>query len=182
MTTMDERSTIKVRTHEPDTQTVQAAVEGVEPDGTIEFMGQRFKLAEKIGLMPLLKFAHASKKGIDSGDMEGLAVMYEMIRDCIDTEPSVRYERDAKTGAEVPVYGESEWDRFERVAVDQKADDQDLFGVVTKAIEAISSRPTSRRSESSTGSSATSGTSRESSTSQAMPDGSADLVPVGSLL
>jgi hypothetical protein len=181
---MDEKNTIRVRTHGPDTQAVQSAVEGVVPadDGTIEFMGQRFRMAHHVSLMPLLKFAHVSRKGVDSADMEGLAVMYEMIRDCIDTEPNVRLERDARTGAEVKVFGESEWDRFERVAVESKASDRDLLDVVTRAIAAITARPTSLPSASSIGSPATSGTSRESSTSQVTPGGLDDLVPVGSLL
>lgn len=197
--TVDERDLIVVNQHTesavplvdaaPDTHSVQTAVEGLPPveateddRPTIEFMGERFRIASKIGLMPLLKFAHVSRKGIDSADIEGLAAMYAMIRDCIDAEPSVRYEQDARTGERKPVYGPSEWDRFEDHANDTKADDTELFEVVTKVIEVISARPTGRRSDSSTGSQATSATSKESSALPGAPDGMGDLVPVGSLL
>lgn len=196
---MDDRNLIVVRQHSesapsavdvaPDTHSVQTDVEELPPvetdeddRPTIEFMGKRFRIAAKIGLMPLLKFAHVSRKGVDSADIEGLAAMYAMIRDCIDAEPSVRYEQDARTGERKPIYGPSEWDRFEEHANDTKADDTELFDVVTKVIEVISARPTERRSESSTGSPATSGTSRDSSASPGGPDGLGDLVPVGSLL
>src|SRR5437868_11446757 len=49
---------------------------------TVEFMGERFRIAEKIGLMPLLKFsAHADMSTSDPG---ALAAMYSMLKDCID--------------------------------------------------------------------------------------------------
>src|SRR3954452_16337989 len=70
----------------PTTHSVQAEAEGVIEDdpNRIEFLGERFGLAESIGLMPMLAFANASKQGLDSDDMAGLSAMYALIRDVID--------------------------------------------------------------------------------------------------
>jgi hypothetical protein len=198
MTQHDDREMITIRQHteaaadpSPDTHLMQSLVEGVEPASPaiedepegqyVEFKGRRFRMAASIGLMPLLRFAHLSRKGLDSADMEGLAAMYAMIRDCIDTEPSVRYETDARTGEEKTIHGPSEWDRFEDWATESKASDTDLFGMVNRVIEVISARPTEHRSESSTGSRATPDTPKGSSGSAA-PAELGELVPVVSLL
>lgn len=127
------------------TQAVQAAVEGVEvvdDPRKVEFLGQYFLMAEKIGLMPLLKFAHASSRGLDSGDMEGLAAMYAMIYDCIDQTVPTERRIDPTDGVEkdMPV-GSSEYQRFERHALEQKADADDLMKLVQTVIERLSARP-----------------------------------------
>lgn len=117
-----------VATHE-----VQAAVEGVEIVGDarkVPLMGQEFRMADKIGLMPLLHLAVAGKQGIDASSDAGLVAMYEVLRDCID---------------------ESEWARFERHAIDTKADSDDLMKVVAHVIEVLSARPTKSPSGSSAG-------------------------------
>lgn len=123
------------------TQSVQAAVEGVEVDDgrKVEFMGSAFRMADSIGLMPLLKFAHASAQGLDSTDMEGLAALYEMIHDCIHDD---------------------EWQRFERHAIDTKAEAEDLMSLVQKVIEALSARPSRPPGDSSAGRRPTSGNSK----------------------
>ena len=133
------RSRAAVGTHQ-----VQAAVEGVEvvADRKVPFMGAEFRMAEQIGLMPLMHLAVAGKRGVDAADMDGLVAMYEVIRDCIDA---------------------GEWERFERHAVDSKADADDLMKVVQHVIEAISARPTSPPGGSSTGRPTTSASSRGSS-------------------
>lgn len=137
-----------------DVHQLQAASEGiVVDDDAIEFCGETFKMGEKIGLMPLLKFAHVSSKGVKADDMEGLAAMYALIKDCI---------------------APGEWERFEQVAIDKHADDEDLLNVVSTAIETLSARPTKRRSVSSAGSPSTSVSSKVSS-SRPAPEGLAPL-------
>lgn len=134
-----------------DVQQLQAANEGVVIDGDfVEFMGEKFKMGERIGLMPLLKFAHVSSKGVNAGDMEGLAAMYALIRDCIAAD---------------------QWERFEQTAIEKQAEDTDLLDVVAKTIEALSARPTQRRSGSSSGSPTTQGSSKVSSTVSRAPEG-----------
>lgn len=104
------------------TQQVQSVTEGVEIVGDgrkVTFMGQEFRMAEKVGLMPLLHLAVVGKSGTDAADMEGLAALYEMIRDCID---------------------ESEWGRFQKHAIDTKADSDDIMKVVGDVIAAVTAR------------------------------------------
>ncbi len=122
---------------EPDevvtTQDVQALSEGVVLDdsNSIEFLGERFRLAESIALMPLLKFAHSAKSGLGADDMEGLAAMYLLIRSCLDR--SQAQARDPQTGEfqfdadGSPVWdAPSAWDEFEAHAIDTNADGEDL--------------------------------------------------------
>jgi hypothetical protein len=144
------------------THDIQAAVEGVVADvDTVEFCGETFRMSDRIGLMPLMKFAYASSKGIDSADMDGLAAMYVMVRDCID--------------------GPDEWDRFERLAMDSKADDVAIFAVVQQCIEKISARPTRRPKDSSTGPRRISGNSKGSSRSRVTHPQADGLVAVSDL-
>ncbi len=124
----------------PTVGEVQAAVEGVVlTDGKVEFMGQMFTMSDKIGLMPLMKFAHSASKGIDSTDMEGLAALYSMVKDCIDDS-----DPDANGNS-------AEWRRFERHAIEQKAEADDLMKCVQKVIEVLAARPTRQPGDSSAG-------------------------------
>ena len=136
------------RRRKPSTHDLQAAVEGVPvaPDGKVEFMGGYFGMAQSIGLMPLLQFAHAAKQGLDSGDMEGMAALYAVIRDCIDNERPQK-----EVDGELVDDGLSEWDRFQRHTIDHKAGGEELMAVVQKCIEAISARPTRPPGDSSAG-------------------------------
>ena len=142
------------------THNIQSVVEGaveLDNDNSIEFLGERFRLAESIGLMPLLAFAAASKKGLDSSDMDGLAAMYAMIRDCLDQTRTPAM--DPNTGEPLvdsdgsPQYdGPSEWMRFEQHCYDTKADGEDLMGFISQAISVVSARPRKPRPTSSDGS------------------------------
>jgi hypothetical protein len=91
--------------------------------------------------MPLLRFAHAAKSGLDSADMEGMAAMYDMLRQCLADEPvyvlnNAELTRKAydelppEAVAQVVTYGG--WDEFEAHATRTRADDQDLIGVVQR--------------------------------------------------
>lgn len=122
------------------TQDIQADVEGVPVDDDsrkVEFMGETFLMAESVGLMPLLKFAHASSGGLDSTDMRGLAAMYAMISDCIDQTQ--------------PEEGQSEWQRFEQHAIEAKAQAEDLMKLVQVVIERLAARPSQPPGDSSAG-------------------------------
>ena len=138
-----------------EVQELQAAVEEVPADRAVEFLGVRYRMADRIGLMPLLKFAHSASKGMNSEDIEGMAAMYAMIRDCIDP---------------------GDFPRFEQAAIDGRAEAEELLKVVSDVIEKLSARPTVRPGDSSAGPPATSESSKESSPSPA------GLVSVDSLL
>ena len=135
-------------------------VEGITVDDEqkVEMLGATFRIAESIGLMPLLRFAHASSKGLDSTDMEGMAALYEMIRDCID---QTRPQHKGPDGKMVDA-GPSEWERFQTHAVDTKAEADDLLAVVQKVIEVLGARPTRPRPGSSAGQRPISGNSKGS--------------------
>ena len=110
----------------------------------LDFAGETFRLADKIGLMPLMRFAHVSRRGVDSNDMEGLAAIYDLLKQCLADE---------------------EWARFEDHATAVRADGDDLLGVVSQAIEAIAERPTKEPSDSSDGPTRMSGSSTDGSSS-----------------
>jgi hypothetical protein len=153
------------------THEVQAAAEGVVldgDDGKVEFLGERFRLADGVALMPLLAFANASKEGLDSDDMEGMAALYALIRDVVDQT------REQKTGehgeplfevdGETPQWaGPSEWQRFERHAIIKRADGDDLMDFVGRAMSVMSARPRKRREVSSATSPRTSEKSKAAS-------------------
>ncbi|MFD6565393.1 hypothetical protein [Micromonospora profundi] len=145
---------------------LQAHAEGVEIVGggdKVTFMGDSYRVAEKIGMMPLLRFAVVAKAGAQSDDMEGFAAMYALIRDCIDA---------------------SDWDRFESDATVKKADQDDLLKVVTDVIEIVTARPTRRPADSSDGPQNTSPNSKVPSISPRarVPEGAGELVSITDLL
>jgi hypothetical protein len=141
----------------------------------VEFMGREFAIASKIGLMPLMRFAHAAKSGLDSADMEGMAAMYDMLRQCIADESVFvfqgrRITRDEandlppEAAEAVQVFGG--WDEFEAHATIERADDPaELFGVVQKVMALLTERPTSQPSDSSDGPKLTEAISGEDSSS-----------------
>jgi hypothetical protein len=125
--------TIEVITVEPtpaekaeaEATAIQAMSEGVEkPEGRhFEFMGKTFRLADKVGLMPLMRFAHMASNGMDTDDdfMGAMAAIYDMIRDVIHAD---------------------QWAAFQAHAVETKANEEQLLGVVQQAVEIMTARPT----------------------------------------
>lgn len=93
----------------------------------VEAFGDRFRVAERVGLMPLMRFAHLADAGVDSEDMSALAAMYDLLEQCFLAE---------------------DWARFQRAATKARADGEALMGVVKEAIQVISERPTSPPSDS----------------------------------
>ena len=100
----------------------------------IEFAGAQFAVADKIGLMPLMRFAKVAKAGADANDMDSLAALYDILEQCI---------------------APADWHRFEAAADESRADGGALMGVVGKVFEVLSERPTSLPSDSSGGQTST---------------------------
>jgi hypothetical protein len=150
---------------EPEsTHTVQAEVEGVGEiinADFLTFMDEKYRVADSIGLMPLLRFSHAASRGLDSDSYEGMAALYAMIRDVIHTD---------------------DWSRFEEDAILKKAEGDDLMKVVTEAIEVVSARPKRQPSSSSDGSPATLPSSKASSPRRGSRHQIEGLTSVDSLL
>jgi hypothetical protein len=150
---------------EADALELQGMSEGVVVTGeTVECMGGRYLIGDKVGLMPLMRFASASKAGVDSSDMEGLSAMFDMLHDCIHP---------------------TDWDRFVREMTEKRAEGDDLMPVVGRVIEMLTARPTKRASGSSPGQSSTTGPSTAASSplppTVQRPQGADDLVPVNDL-
>ena len=159
----------------------------VDDSRTVEFLGRRFRVADKIGVMPLLKFAQYADVSIT--DLRGLAAMYAMLRDCIHpgspgcgeckscAPPRCRECRNCKLVAEAEnksedgldcqenppdmtrcsQYDPGDWKAFEDHAMETRADADDLFQVITDVTELIAGRPTRQLSGSSRGQRAISG-------------------------
>lgn len=129
----------------------QAAAEAVEVGEKVDFMGAKFKVAEKIGLWPLIAFSMAQKRG-DNVDPAALATIGVMVLDCLD---------------------ESEHERFGAHAVSAKAGAQELMGLVQQVIEVVSARPSQPPGDSSAGRQTTSENSKAHSLTEGMvsPEG-----------
>jgi hypothetical protein len=141
---------------------LQALSENAKTGDTLEMLGVTYRLGDKIGLMPLLRYAHIAKKGAQANDMDGLDAIYTLLQDCIH---------------------EDDWERFEQDMIAKKAGEQELMDVVSTAIEIMSARPTQRPGDSSSGSSRTTASSTASSSAapRRVPPGAEDLVPVDRL-
>lgn len=152
----------------PPAEVEVAAGKIVTTDRTVEFMGERFRIAKSIGLMPMLKFSAASD--MSTTDPAALAAMYAMLKDCIhpgnpgcgdciycDPDPcgECRACKSAAEGGEDPAclrntpepercaeYDRGDWGKFEQHAIESKADADQLLDVISKTIELISGRPT----------------------------------------
>lgn len=131
--------------------------EGTVTEGDkVELLGKKFRVAEKIGLMPLLKFASASDMSTD--DPRALSAVYSMLRDCIyEGKPGCGECKECKADNEVMCksYDKGDWTAFELHAMDTKADADQLLEVITKVMEIVSGRPTKQPSGSSPGPRAT---------------------------
>lgn len=134
----------------------------------VTLAGQDFRVAEKVGLMPLLKFSHAANLRVD--DSRAYIAMYEILRDVImEAEepcgecPGCKEAGNDATARDCAFADDGDWDRFEEHAVNCKADADELLDVVEQAIKVISARPTGSPSSSSDGSRRTSRKSTGSS-------------------
>ena len=109
-----------------DIAEAQAIVEGVPSDRKVEFMGATYRLSDKVGILPLLKFQRFA--GVN--DARAMAAMYSILQDTIHPD---------------------EWQRFEDDAIAKKADGEDLLRVVDAMVEILTARPTTPPSGSSPG-------------------------------
>jgi len=129
----------------------------VTNSGKVELLGQWFRVSEKIGLMPLLKFASASD--MNTEDPRALSAMYSMLKDCIwegtpgcgKCEFCKGTEEDAADETMCKSYDKGDWAAFEQHAIESKAEADDLLDVITGVLEITSGRPQKQPSGSSPG-------------------------------
>lgn len=121
-------------------------------NGKIELLGKQFRVAEKIGLMPLLKFASASEMSTE--DPRAMSAVYAMLKDCIyEGSPGCGECEQCKAGNETACksYDKGDWGAFEQHAIETKADADELLGTISQVLEVISGRPTAPPAGSSPG-------------------------------
>ena len=136
----------------PPSAEIEVAGKIVTDSRTIELKGKRFRVADKVGLMPLLKFSAFSD--VDVQDPRALGALYAMLKDCIHPgHPGCGECEDCKNGSNraCSEFDPGDWHAFEDHACESKAEAEDLMDVVTKTIEIISGRPTKPPSPSSAG-------------------------------
>ncbi len=84
------------------------------PRPVIKFKGSEYKLAEEIGVWPLMQFSAAAESGLTLGEQRGLAALYAMLHDVIH---------------------EDDWGRFQQDMITQKT--QDLTALMRLANDAV---------------------------------------------
>jgi hypothetical protein len=122
----------------------------------ISWEGATFRLAPKVGMMPLLTFAKLAEGGADTEDMEALAAMHDLIQQCV---------------------AEEDWARFKYHATKIRAQEEEFMAFVQGAIQTLSKDRTGKPSGSPAGQPQTSGKSEEDLHSRvaARLDGRPDL-------
>jgi hypothetical protein len=136
----------------PQRAEVEVGGEVVTSERTVELLGKRFRIADKVGLMPLLKFSAFSD--MDVQDPRALGAMYAMLRDCIHPgTPACGECAECKDGNSTACaeFDPGDWHAFEEHAMISRAEADDLLDVISKAIELISGRPTQPPGPSSSG-------------------------------
>lgn len=152
----------------------ELAGEVIAPGESITLAGRSFRVADKVGLMPLLKFSHAA--GLRADDERAYVAMYQILRDVIKPadKPCGECEGCKEAGRE-PLSrdclkaDQGDWAAFEEWAVECKAEADELLDVVSAAIRVISARPTGSRS----------GSSRSSRTTSRKSTGGKSALPAG---
>ena len=188
---------LAARDGEAEIATIQAVVHGV-PDrkGQLEFLGEWFRLPEKVGMLPSAKFAAAVRSDEEMSGVDALVAVYEMLQasiyagaDCScrkgwtgsypdpdneggltggapDRAHSLTAEHDAGC-----TWDQGDWGRFERHANKMQADLDELLPFANLVLETVSARPTSLPSGSS-GRDSTASRTTTASSSRARAKGS----------
>lgn len=111
--------TDKEALHVETVEAVEGNVIGKKEYDEVELKGEKFRVREKIGVIAMLKWSAASELNTD--DPRALGAIYAMLKSVILKE---------------------DWPAFEDHALDSDADAEELLGVVEKALEIVSGRPT----------------------------------------
>lgn len=104
--------------------------------GTVEFWGEQLKLADKVGMMPVMRLARVqqrvagSSKPSDADAAELMVAMLDVVEQCLADE---------------------EWSRFEHLATIHRIGTREIEAFLDTVMLAVADRPTSRSSDSSDG-------------------------------
>lgn len=97
-------------------------------DLTVPLRDKEFRLAQEVGIMPLMEWAAASDVDVASAD--GLRAVYYVLKDAVH---------------------EDDWAEFRKYTREQKVDAGDLLDFANSALEALAGRPTEGATGSSDG-------------------------------
>jgi hypothetical protein len=107
----------------------QRAIEGPGGALTAPLGDKEFRLAENVGIMPLMEWAAASDVDVASAD--GLRAVYYVLQDAVHEE---------------------DWAEFRRYSREHKVKAEELLDFANAALEVLAGRPTEAASGSSDGS------------------------------
>jgi hypothetical protein len=111
--------------------------------GTVEFCGVDWRIGERVGLMPMLRYARVTKRAMQrqrnqkTDDEAGGADLMEMY--------------DATLSLLEQCVHPDEWDRFEQVTTEHGVDHEGYMDFAGRVMAALTDRPTTRSSDSSDG-------------------------------
>jgi hypothetical protein len=95
-----------------------------------EFFGETFELPDRFNMRLFTRFGTLAKKGVDSEDIEGVAMIDQLINQCLRPE---------------------DVDRFDEVCDRERPDFDELMEFVMGVVAEVTERPTKRPSDSSDG-------------------------------
>lgn len=162
----------------------QAAAEGLTLPGTVEFRGRSFRLGPCEAIAPMLDFAEAAAKGVDTDDPAGLAAMKAMIKGCF----TLTYSCGTCEACEAEEYDACErldlgdFPRFWRLVEATGCPADELMEVVQAGMEQAMARPTRAPSGSSSPAPSRSGNSKGRSSSPGMPEAFVKAVAAGDVV
>ena len=124
------------------------------PGETVSLAGRHFRVADKVGLMPLLKFSHAAGKS--TNDSSSFVALYQILQDIIrgpdatcGTCKGCLEAENEPTALDCLKADPGDWEEFVDWAIECKADSEELLDVVSEAFVIITARPTTQPSDSS---------------------------------
>lgn len=110
---------------------------------TVEFCGVEWRIGERVGLMPMLRYARVSKRAMqrqrnksDDTEAAGLDLMEQY---------------DATLSLLEQCVHPDDWDRFEEVTTEHGVDHEGYMEFAGRVMAALADRPTGRSSDSSDG-------------------------------
>lgn len=94
------------------------------PAPTVTLLGTSYKVAEKIGVWPLMQFARAAEAGVSMADQKGLAAFHAQMQDVIH---------------------EDDWGRFQEDMITKKVSMEDLIDCAREAVEVVQAHMARKR-------------------------------------
>lgn len=67
------------------------------PEPTVTFMGVKYRIADKVGVWPLMQFARAAEAGLSAQDSRGLSALHAFLQDVIHPDDWGQFQEDMIT-------------------------------------------------------------------------------------